>query len=162
MVTSSIRYSHRRSKGRNPCRVCIYTIDTLNIYVKAKQQNERYKYLLFSIGEWVGAQPQWIYCSGPFYQHWLTLIPTWISNHTRSEVWDKITSPFPNFNGATVAVWEWISNFIPHYILDVITYPATDTPYLTLTVGCIWCYVESTRDGFVLSFLVVILSLLVN
>ena len=36
--------------------------------------------------------------------------------------WGEITYPFPNFNGCTVEVWEWISNFIPHYIMDVITY----------------------------------------
>ena len=33
-----------------------------------------------------------------------------------SKVWDEITYPFPNFNGVTVEVWEWISNFIPHFI----------------------------------------------
>ena len=55
----------------------------------------------------------------PFYQHGLTLIPTWISNHIPSKVWDGITYPFPNFNGATVEVWGWISNFIAHLILDV-------------------------------------------
>ena len=31
-----------------------------------------------------------------------------------SKVWNEITYPFPNFNGATVEVWEWLSNFIPH------------------------------------------------
>ena len=31
-----------------------------------------------------------------------------------SRVWDEITYPFPNFNGVTVEVCEWISNFIPH------------------------------------------------
>ena len=24
-------------------------------------------------------------------------------------MWDEITYPFPNFNGATAEVWEWIS-----------------------------------------------------
>ena len=33
-----------------------------------------------------------------------------------SNVWYEITCPFPNFNGATVEVWEWTSNFIPHFI----------------------------------------------
>ena len=39
-----------------------------------------------------------------------------------SEVWDEITYlfEFPNFNGATVEVWEWMSNFIPLFIMDVI------------------------------------------
>ena len=27
-----------------------------------------------------------------------------------------MTYSFPNFNGATVEVWEWISNFMPHFI----------------------------------------------
>ena len=39
-----------------------------------------------------------------------------------NKVWDVITYPFPNFNGATIEVWEWISNFIPHFIMDVITH----------------------------------------
>ena len=34
--------------------------------------------------------------------------------------------PFPNFNGATVDVWEWISYFIPHFTGHVITYPCWD------------------------------------
>ena len=40
-----------------------------------------------------------------------------------NKVWDEIIYPFPNFNGGTVDVWEWKSNFIPHFITDVITYP---------------------------------------
>ena len=39
-----------------------------------------------------------------------------------SKVWDLIIYPFPNFNGCTVEVWEWISNFSPHFIMDEITY----------------------------------------
>ena len=27
---------------------------------------------------------------------------------------DEITYPFPNFNGFTVEVWEWICDFVPH------------------------------------------------
>ena len=63
---------------------------------------------------------------GPFHWHGLTLIPTWISNYTHYNVWDEITYPFLNFNGATVEVWEWISNFIPHFTGHVITYPCWD------------------------------------
>ena len=36
-------------------------------------------------------------------------------------VWDEITYQFLNFNGATVEVWEEISNFIPHFNSYVIT-----------------------------------------
>ena len=50
-------------------------------------------------------------------------IPAWVNNHISSKVWDEIAYPFPNFNGSIVEVQEWISNFIPHFMLDVITYP---------------------------------------
>ena len=53
---------------------------------------------------------------GSFYKHGLTLIPSWISNLFHYKMWDEIIYPFPNFNGATVEVWEWISNFIPHLL----------------------------------------------
>ena len=52
--------------------------------------------------------------------------PSIISNHMPNNVWDEITYPLPNFNGATVEVWKWISNFIPRFIVDVITYPCWD------------------------------------
>ena len=52
-----------------------------------------------------------------------TLIPAWINNHMPSKMWDEISYPFPNFNSYTVEVWEWISNFISHIIMNVITYP---------------------------------------
>ena len=54
--------------------------------------------------------------------HGLTLTPTWISNYMYHNIWDENTFPFPDFNGATVEVWEWISNFIPHFTEQVITY----------------------------------------
>ena len=37
---------------------------------------------------------------------------------------DKITYPFPNLDSATVEVWEWTGNFIPHFIMN------TDGSYL--------------------------------
>ena len=43
-----------------------------------------------------------------------------------SKVWDEIT--IPNFNGCTVEVCEWISDFIPHFIMDVITNLCWDIP----------------------------------
>ena len=41
----------------------------------------------------------------------------------RSRVCDEIIYQFPKYNGHTVEVWEWTSNFIPQFIMDVITYP---------------------------------------
>ena len=43
------------------------------------------------------------------------LNPAWISDYVHYKMWDEITYPFPNINGATVAVWEWVSNLIPHF-----------------------------------------------
>ena len=36
---------------------------------------------------------------------------------------DEIIYPFPNFNGYTVDVWEWMNNFMPHLRMEVIIYP---------------------------------------
>ena len=70
--------------------------------------------------------PWLLMTSGPFYKHGLTLIPAWISNHMLSKVWSEITYPFPSFSSSTIEVWEWISNFISHIIMDVIIYPCCD------------------------------------
>ena len=60
---------------------------------------------------------------GPLLQTWINFNPSmdkYTSNHLLSNMWDKITYPFPNFNGCTVEIWEWISNFIPQFMMDVI------------------------------------------
>ena len=51
----------------------------------------------------------------------LILIPAWISIHIHFKVWNEITYPIPNFNSCTIKLWEWISNFIPHFAGHVIT-----------------------------------------
>ena len=57
---------------------------------------------------------------GSFLLTRLTRIPVWISNYTHYKVRDEIPYPFPNFNGATVEVWESICNFILHFRGQVI------------------------------------------
>ena len=49
-------------------------------------------------------------------------------HYIHCKVWGEITYSFLNFNGDTVEGWEWIflSNFVPHIIMDVITYPCWD------------------------------------
>ena len=47
-------------------------------------------------------------------------------DHMPSKMWDEIMYTFPNFNSYTIEVWEWISNFITHFIMDVITCPFWD------------------------------------
>ena len=44
---------------------------------------------------------------GPF-----TLTPAWMDDYSHYHAWDEITYPFPNFNGCTVEIWEWISNLM--------------------------------------------------
>ena len=66
---------------------------------------------------------QWYALYVSLYSYGLTLIQTWISNHIDYDVLDEITYPFPNFNGGTVEVCEWTSNFMPHFTVHVITYP---------------------------------------
>ena len=56
----------------------------------------------------------------------VTLISAWISNHKSSKLCDEITYLFANYNGFTVEVWEWIRNFIPYFMMCVITYPLFD------------------------------------
>ena len=41
-------------------------------------------------------------------------------------MWDAITYPFLNFNGATIEVCEWISKFKPHFTGHVVTYPCCE------------------------------------
>ena len=38
------------------------------------------------------------------------------------KVWDEITHLFPDFSGLTDEVLEWVKNFIPRSMMDVITY----------------------------------------
>ena len=49
-----------------------------------------------------------------------------ITSQMYSKVWDGITYPFQNFNGATIEVDKWKSNLIPHFIGHVITYTCWD------------------------------------
>ena len=74
----------------------------------------------------------------PFNWYRLILSPARISNHISSKVWDEIINPFPNLNGCTVEVWEWISNLIPHFIMDVITYPYKGSPGTIIVSDVTW------------------------
>ena len=68
------------------------------------------------------------------YDHYLTiLVPyrhydpfddqgpvflTWLNFNPSIKVLDEIAYTFPNFNGCTVEVGEWISNLISHIIME--------------------------------------------
>ena len=49
--------------------------------------------------------------------------PAWVSNQMLS---NDITYPFPNLSGCAVEVWEWMRNFIPHFIVGVFIFPCWD------------------------------------
>ena len=74
-------------------------------------------------------------CWNPSYWYGSTVNPAWTSNDMPTKVWNKITYPFQDFNDATVEVWKWIRNFIPHLIMDVITYPCWDWRQSILVKG---------------------------
>ena len=64
-----------------------------------------------------------------------------------SKVWYEITNQFPNSNGCTVEVWEWISNSIPHFIMAVITYRCWDQNWSMLVKGAspggwVWAHLQ--------------------
>ena len=67
-------------------------------------------------------------------------------------MYDEIMYPFLNFNGCTVEVLEWISNFILHFTAHVISYPWRDQIQIMLMKGAIhifqvdyvtWCHYPS-------------------
>ena len=80
----------------------ISNIFPLNIF-EYQPKNETYNLFLYL----------WHIICAPFHKHILTLIQVWINNYNHFKVWGEFFYPFPNFNGATVEVWEWISDFIP-------------------------------------------------
>ena len=51
----------------------------------------------------------------PLLPTWVNFVPSMEKNYIQYKMWDEITYPFPSFNRATVEVWGWISNFIPHF-----------------------------------------------
>ena len=63
-----------------------------------------------------------------------------------SKVWGEITYPFPNVNGCTDEVRVWVSNLIPHFIMDV-NFLSTVVLKLTMLIngapGGTWqCFIQ--------------------
>ena len=52
-----------------------------------------------------------------------------------SKVWDEITYLFPNFNGCTVEVGEWISNFVPDLVRDQSHFCHSASEAILLSMG---------------------------
>ena len=55
-------------------------------------------------------------------------------------MWDDISYPFPNFNSATVEVWEWINALIPHfYVRDNVSMLELKLIHVSKRGPC-WCF----------------------
>ena len=72
------------------------------------------------------------------WMHYMGLIPVWINNYILHKVWDEITYPLLNFNGAVVEVWEWKSNLIPCFTGYVITYPCWGLKLIRISKRLDW------------------------
>ena len=53
--------------------------------------------------------------------HW-----QWKIKNMRNKFSDENIYPFPNFHAWTIEIWEWILNFILHFIMDLIANPFWD------------------------------------
>ena len=71
----------------------------------------------------------------PVIRHMASRAPVCISNHRPIKTWDEITYPFSNFDSCMVKIWECITNFIQHFIMDVIAYPCWDRSKSMLVKG---------------------------
>ena len=75
----------------------------------------------------------------------------WLKNPStdklsHAQVWDEITYPFPNFNGYTVEVWEWISYFIPHFEMDVIIFPFWNWISIIMVIVIIIIFIAAFKN----------------
>ena len=71
---------------------------------------------------WNVSFPYMIYEQWPFSLTWFNLTQTWISNYVHYTAWGAITNPSLIFNGATVEVLRWISNFISTFLYQACHY----------------------------------------
>ena len=62
----------------------------------------------------------------PFLLTWIIFNLSVDKKYAYYRVWYENIYPIPNFNGSTVQVWKWISNFFPHFTGHVITYICRD------------------------------------
>ena len=103
---------HQQHPCYRLCRICKCLSYVRKYFKYLCHMEERYELqIIMSVSD----AHQW-----PLLLTWLPLISVWMSNYSHYKLWNEITHPFPNFNGYTVEVWEWISNFIQYFIAHVI------------------------------------------
>ena len=107
---------------------------------------------------WAMGRLLWISCRNliVFKQYPLT----WISDYIHYKVWGEITYSFPNFNGCTVEVWEWISDFTPHFIKDVITYSCWEwSESMSVKRNPCWAYTCALMNDYFCQTIVLIIPI---
>ena len=101
------------SKVRGGCLLVVLSFIMMNMYCTFSM-HWPYLFVVFDIYQ------------GPLLLTWINFNLAWLCNHIHYKVVDEITYPFENLNGASIQVYEWISNSIPHFTRQVITYPCWD------------------------------------
>ena len=98
----------------------IFCMNTMYIFFDhtttcpANQLELTWRYVFaYSLHSWLNDTCLHILCTAD--------LMTCVYDYIHYKVWAKINYPFPNFNGATVDVSEWISTFISHFIEHAIT-----------------------------------------
>ena len=120
-----------------PCPHCTQITQLNNIYQYTKDsicyKNRApysYKYYIQQIYliviEWIIFKHLSLFCI-VFQKYGIHLCKPHILNSPNQRQFNyaviNIWTPFPHFKGASIEIWEWISNFTPHFIGYVITYP---------------------------------------
>ena len=65
----------------------------------------------------------------------LNIATSWFFDYIHYEMWHEITYQFQNFYGATVEVYQWISNCLSHFTGHVISYPCWNLCWSMLVKG---------------------------
>ena len=62
---------------------------------------------------------EWGFCIAMVFIYNLTKLSEIVTS-VLAKIESEITYRFPNFSGCTAYVWDWMSNSIPHFIMDVL------------------------------------------
>ena len=87
-----------------------------------KSNADTLDYMLYMIYMWFGyALLGGSYAMGSWWIHviYSPILSSMDKYYIHYKVWGEIIYTCLNFNVETLEVWEWVSNFMPHFIMDV-------------------------------------------